>query len=83
MTFRAPEALRIFTSTFSSILGAIILISIVLPWFSIGVLAILLVYVYAAAFYRASARELKVLFYDLDSLGRPEPAICFTFSASW
>jgi len=52
-----------FTSTFSSILGAIILISIVLPWFLIGVFAILLLYVYAAAFYRASARELKVPLY--------------------
>jgi len=50
-------------TTFSSILGAIILISIVLPWFLIGVFAILVVYVYAAAFYRASARELKVGFY--------------------
>jgi hypothetical protein len=63
VTFHTPEALRMFTSTFSSILGAIILISIVLPWFLIGVFAILLLYVYAAAFYRASARELKVPLY--------------------
>lgn len=49
-----------FMGTFSSILGAIILISVVLPWFLIGVFVILLGYVYAAAFYRASARELKV-----------------------
>jgi hypothetical protein len=52
-----------FMGTFSSILGAIILISIILPWFLIGVFAILVVYVYAAAFYRASARELKVRFH--------------------
>ena len=50
-----------FMGTFSSILGAIILISIVLPWFLIGVFVILLGYIYAAAFYRASARELKRL----------------------
>jgi hypothetical protein len=64
-----------FTSTFSSVLGAIILISILLPWFLIGVLAVLLVYVYAAAFYRASARELTVPFYDLDGFCRPDPTI--------
>ncbi|KAJ3514870.1 hypothetical protein NLJ89_g2120 [Agrocybe chaxingu] len=55
------EALRMFMGTFSAILGAIILISIVLPWFLIGVFVILLGYIYAAAFYRASARELKRL----------------------
>ncbi|RXW24280.1 hypothetical protein EST38_g1589 [Candolleomyces aberdarensis] len=55
------DALRMFTSTLSAILGAIILISIVLPWFLIGVAAIALLYVWAAAFYRASARELKRL----------------------
>ncbi|KAF8969223.1 ABC transporter [Flammula alnicola] len=55
------DSLRMFMATFSSILGAIILISIVLPWFLIGVFVILLGYIYAAAFYRASARELKRL----------------------
>ena len=49
-----------FSATASSILGAIILISIVLPWFLIGVVVILSGYWYAAMFYRASARELKV-----------------------
>jgi ABC-type multidrug transport system fused ATPase/permease subunit len=48
-------------NTSSSILGAIILISIVLPWFLIGVFCIITLYIYAAAFYRASARELKRL----------------------
>lgn len=47
-------------STLSNIIGAVILISIVLPWFLIGVFAITLVYIYVAQFYRASARELKV-----------------------
>uniref|UniRef100_A0A8H7Y0W3 ABC transporter n=1 Tax=Psilocybe cubensis TaxID=181762 RepID=A0A8H7Y0W3_PSICU len=55
------DALRMFMATFSAIIGAIILISVVLPWFLIGVFAICLGYVYAAAFYRASARELKRL----------------------
>lgn len=54
------DSLRLFSMTFSSILGAIILISIVLPWFLIAVVVILTAYMYAAAFYRASARELKV-----------------------
>ncbi|KAG6817160.1 hypothetical protein H0H87_012121 [Tephrocybe sp. NHM501043] len=55
------DSLRMFAGTTSSIIGAIILISIVLPWFLIGVACIILLYVYAAAFYRASARELKRL----------------------
>jgi ABC-type multidrug transport system fused ATPase/permease subunit len=54
------DALRMFSATLANIIGAIILIAIVLPWFLIGVAAIALLYVWAAAFYRASARELKV-----------------------
>ena len=51
-----------FSATFSNIIGAIILISIVLPWFLIAVFAILLIYYFYAVFYRSSARELKVRF---------------------
>ncbi len=47
-------------NTASSIVGAIILISIVLPWFLIAVAIVLVLYSMAAAFYRASAREMKV-----------------------
>lgn len=36
------------------------MISITLPWFLIGVVCISIIYIYAAIFYRASARELKV-----------------------
>lgn len=54
------DALRMFANTFSSILGAIILISIVLPWFLIAVAAISAIYYFYAIFYRSSARELKV-----------------------
>ena len=53
------DAMRMFTSTLSNIVGAIILIAIVLPWFLIAVFAILTVYFWAALFYRMSARELK------------------------
>ncbi|KAK7051247.1 hypothetical protein VNI00_004747 [Paramarasmius palmivorus] len=55
------DALRMLAGTTSSVLGAIILISIVLPWFLIAVVVIMSVYLYAAHFYRASARELKRL----------------------
>lgn len=54
------DALRMMAATSSSIIGAVILISIVLPWFLIAVACILVLYIYAASFYRASARELKV-----------------------
>ncbi|TRM64251.1 P-loop containing nucleoside triphosphate hydrolase protein [Schizophyllum amplum] len=55
------ESVRMFATTFSGILGAIILIAIVLPWFLIAVAAVMVVYLYAATYYRASARELKRL----------------------
>jgi ABC-type multidrug transport system permease subunit len=49
-----------FIGTFSNIIGAVILISIVLPWFLISVVIVSILYSMAAAFYRASAREMKV-----------------------
>ncbi|KAJ7510445.1 putative ATP-binding cassette transporter protein YOR1 [Mycena galericulata] len=55
------EALRIFFSTFANIVGAIILIAVVLPWFLIAVAFVLTMYGYLAAFYRSSAREIKRL----------------------
>ncbi|RPD61094.1 P-loop containing nucleoside triphosphate hydrolase protein [Lentinus tigrinus ALCF2SS1-7] len=55
------DALRMFWTTFGTILGAIILIAIVLPWFLIAVGAISIAYILAAIFYKASARELKRL----------------------
>ncbi|KDQ57208.1 hypothetical protein JAAARDRAFT_35814 [Jaapia argillacea MUCL 33604] len=61
------DSLRMFMNTFSSIIGAIILISIILPYFLVAVFAILLLYAYFAFFYRASARELKV---SLDAILR-------------
>jgi hypothetical protein len=67
-----------FTSTLAAILGAIILISIVLPWFLIGVAAITLLYVWAAAFYRASARELKVCIDVFSPMSVHDPDRCYT-----
>ncbi|KAI0635675.1 P-loop containing nucleoside triphosphate hydrolase protein [Trametes polyzona] len=55
------DAMRMFVATLGNILGAIILIAIVLPWFLIAVAAVSIAYVWAAMFYRASARELKRL----------------------
>ncbi|KAF8322189.1 hypothetical protein DL93DRAFT_2051237 [Clavulina sp. PMI_390] len=55
------EALRMALFTFSQILGAIVLISIVIPYFLVPILTILVVYFFAALFYRSSARELKRL----------------------
>ncbi|KAJ6570148.1 ABC transporter, partial [Mycena vulgaris] len=56
------EALRMFFATLANIIGrAIILIAVILPWFLIAVVCILTVYFYFAAFYRASAREIKRL----------------------
>lgn len=54
------DSLRMFMSTLANIVGAIILIAIVLPWFLIAVFALSACYLWAAFFYRASARELKV-----------------------
>ncbi|KAJ7039616.1 ABC transporter [Mycena alexandri] len=55
------EALRMFFATLANITGAIILIAVILPWFLIAVAGILTMYVYFAAFYRSSAREIKRL----------------------
>lgn len=54
------DSLRMLSATLSSIIGAVILISIILPWFLLVIFFILSFYFYAAYFYRASARELKV-----------------------
>ncbi|KAJ7650714.1 ABC transporter [Roridomyces roridus] len=55
------EALRMFFATFANILGAVILIAIILPWFLIAVFCIFLGFFYFATFYRSSAREIKRL----------------------
>ncbi len=49
-------------NTFSNIIGAAVLISVLLPWFLIAVTVVSVLYAMTAAFYRASAREMKVRF---------------------
>jgi len=58
--FSFVDSFRMFLNTFSSIIGAVILIAILLPWFLIAVSIVFILYAMAAAFYRASARETKV-----------------------
>ncbi|KAH9068492.1 ABC transporter [Lactarius deliciosus] len=55
------DSFRMLINTFSTIIGAIVLISILLPWFLIAVAVVLVLYAMASAFYRASAREMKRL----------------------
>ncbi|EMD34148.1 hypothetical protein CERSUDRAFT_117637 [Gelatoporia subvermispora B] len=55
------DSMRMFCATLAQITGAIILIAIVLPWFLIPVCVVLCCYLWAAIFYRTSARELKRL----------------------
>ena len=54
------DSFRTFLNTASSITGAVILISILFPWFLIAVGIVFVLYAMAAAFYRASATETKV-----------------------
>lgn len=49
-------------ATFSGVIGGILLITIVIPWFILGAFVVGILYAYSAAFYRSSARELKVFF---------------------
>jgi ABC-type multidrug transport system fused ATPase/permease subunit len=48
-------------NTLAQIIGSVVLIAIVLPWFLIALAIISVVYWYMAIFYRTSARELKRL----------------------
>ena len=51
-----------FIATLLNIIGAIVFVSVILPWFLIAVAVVSVFYIIAAAFYRASAREMKVRF---------------------
>ncbi|KAF6757234.1 ATP-binding cassette transporter YOR1 [Ephemerocybe angulata] len=55
------EALRMCLGTAANILGIVVLVSVVLPWFLIGMAVLSIAYVWAAIFYLASAREFKRL----------------------
>ncbi|GLB40166.1 putative ABC protein [Lyophyllum shimeji] len=56
-----PVSMRLLALTLSNVLGAVVIISIIEPYFIIVALAISFAYQYFAAFYRASAREVKRL----------------------
>ncbi|KAJ1310438.1 hypothetical protein OPQ81_007171 [Rhizoctonia solani] len=53
------DACRMFIGTLVQIIGAVVLISAVQPWFLLAVAIILLAYYWIAMYYRASAREVK------------------------
>ena len=54
------DSYRMFLATLSNIVGAVIFVSIILPQSLIAIAALSVFYVMATAFYRASAREMKV-----------------------
>ncbi|KAF8071690.1 ABC protein [Lyophyllum atratum] len=56
-----PVSMRLLVLTLSNVLGAVLIISVVEPYFIIVAVAISFAYQYFAAFYRASAREVKRL----------------------
>ncbi|CAE7200833.1 unnamed protein product [Rhizoctonia solani] len=53
------DACRMFIGTLVQIIGAVVLISVVQPWFLLAVAIVLLAYYWIAIYYRASAREVK------------------------
>ncbi|QRW14685.1 ABC transporter transmembrane region [Ceratobasidium sp. AG-Ba] len=53
------DACRMFIGTLVQIIGAIVLISVIQPWFLLAVGIVLLAYYWIAMYYRASAREVK------------------------
>ncbi|KAG8758519.1 hypothetical protein FRC14_008012 [Serendipita sp. 396] len=62
------DSMRMFVLAISNVLGAVIIITIFLYYFIAAVVVITLGYVYFAAYYRESARELKRLDSSLRSL---------------
>ena len=63
-------------NTLAQIIGSVILIAIVLPWFLIAMTIISVVYWYMAIFYRTSARELKRLGESTRSSKRTSESEC-------
>ncbi|EUC66120.1 ABC transporter protein YOR1, putative [Rhizoctonia solani AG-3 Rhs1AP] len=53
------DACRMFIGTLVQIIGAVVLISVIQPWFLLAVGIVLLAYYWIAMYYRASAREVK------------------------
>ena len=55
------DALRFLVNTLAQIIGSVVLIAIILPWFLVAMAIISVAYWFMAIFYRTSARELKRL----------------------
>lgn len=55
------ETLRLFISTTVQVVGTIIVVAIVVPWFLIIATALLLAYIWTGMYYRPSSRELRRL----------------------
>ncbi|KAL7424431.1 ATP-binding cassette transporter yor1 [Cryptotrichosporon argae] len=53
------DAMRMAVSTIANMVGAIVLLAIVSPWFLIAIAAVVVLYVQCAGFYRRSSREFK------------------------
>ncbi|KAN0063624.1 Multidrug resistance protein fer6 [Thecaphora frezii] len=53
------EAMRTLVGTVVQVVGSIVLIAVLTPYFLVAVAAILLLYYWIAAFYRSTARELR------------------------
>lgn len=54
------DAIRMFVGTLAQIIGAIVLVSIIQPYFLIAVTIILIPYYWVGIYYRPSAREIRV-----------------------
>ncbi|BGP39125.1 hypothetical protein JCM10450v2_003079 [Rhodotorula kratochvilovae] len=72
------DSFRMFVSTLAGVVGSVVLIAIVQPWFLLVVVLVLCLYAFAARFYRQSARELK----RLDNLLRSSLYASFSESLS-
>lgn len=57
------DAMRMLMGTLVQVVGSIVLVSIILPWFLICIAVILVMYHWLALFYRASSRDFKVCFF--------------------
>lgn len=55
------EAFRMLLSTTAQVVGAVVLISMLLPWFLLAVFVILCMFIVLGMYYRPSARELRRL----------------------
>ncbi|KAF4981721.1 hypothetical protein FZEAL_2523 [Fusarium zealandicum] len=53
------ETLRLFISTTAQVVGTIVVVTIIVPWFIVIAFILLLIYVWTGMYYRPSARELR------------------------